>query len=171
MSRLCTEDLLSAEEPIAGQKACHDEQPFLESWIRHRPRRRPGSARSIELGRATNEGDITVAGQHRVLTGFATQAVDRTLAPTLRRMRGLVRIAVAVVLLAACATSGYNASSLQRQLVRSGLTTKQADCVTNAMEDNFDIRRLGAHTKVTPNEIAVQRQLLLKCGVKVRPKP
>jgi hypothetical protein len=80
-------------------------------------------------------------------------------------------LGVAAVLLAACASSGYNASSLQRQLVRAGLTSKQSDCVTNAMEDHFDVRRLGAHASVTANEIRVQRELLVNCGVKVRPKP
>ena len=86
-------------------------------------------------------------------------------------MRGRWWLGIAAVLLAACASSGYDASSLQRQLVRAGLTSKQADCVTNAMEDHFDLQRLGAHTSVTATEIRVQRQLLVSCGVKVRPKP
>jgi hypothetical protein len=87
------------------------------------------------------------------------------------RSRRVVLVGLAAAFLGACASSGYDASSLQRQLVHVGLTSKQADCVTNAMEDNFDLRRLGAHTKLTAKEIRTQRQLLLKCGVKVRPRP
>src|SRR5262249_3002135 len=51
---------------VRRTEACHGEQPFLESWVRHRNRRRPGSS---------GGPDITVAGQRRVLTGFAAVSV------------------------------------------------------------------------------------------------
>lgn len=83
---------------------------------------------------------------------------------------GFVRRAVVVVLLAValagCAQSGYDASKLQKELRHADLTPEQARCVTNGMEQSFDILRLGSHSAPTADEEAETRNILIRCGVK-----
>ncbi len=88
----------------------------------------------------------------------------------MRRSRAFLLVVVAVVIGGACASSGYDASKLQSELRRAGLTPTQAKCVTDAMENTFDVNQLGSHTDPTSQEDAATRALLAKCGVKVPAK-
>ena len=73
--------------------------------------------------------------------------------------------AVAVVGLAACAQTSYDATKLQSELHRAGVAPDAARCVTNALENTFDIGQLGSHTEPTAQEIETTRRLLADCGV------
>ena len=77
-------------------------------------------------------------------------------------------IAVASVLGAGCAQSGYDPSSSQRQLVDAGLRPTQAQCVTDGMQNDASTStQLGAHSE--PTQEASERDAALRsstgCGV------
>jgi hypothetical protein len=79
--------------------------------------------------------------------------------------------ALAVILLVhGCASTGYDASSLQRELVDAGLTERQAACVTERLEDHFDPQRLSSHVDPARREVARTRLVLRSCGVEPRPR-
>jgi hypothetical protein len=85
-----------------------------------------------------------------------------------------VRRAVACSLLvaalglgSACASPGYDAGKLQSELRRAGLTPTEASCVTDAMENNFDVNQLASHSDPTTDQDAEMRDILAKCGVKL----
>jgi hypothetical protein len=82
-------------------------------------------------------------------------------------VRRVVLIVVGVLLLASCASPGYNPPRVQSELRRAGLTDAQARCVTNAMEKAFDGRELSTYSDPTAQEFATTRVLLTKCGVKL----
>ena len=86
---------------------------------------------------------------------------------TLRFVRRWVFLVVVVVALAGCAQSGYDASKLQKELRHANVTPEQARCVTNGMEQSFDILRLGSHSDPTSDEEAEARNILIRCGVKL----
>ena len=88
----------------------------------------------------------------------------------MRRFRAFLLVAIAVVAAGACASSGYDAGKLQSELRKAGLTATQAACVTNAMEDNFDVNQLASHSDPTAQEDAETRSILAKCGVKLPAK-
>jgi len=72
---------------------------------------------------------------------------------------------VGAAALASCASPGYNASKLERQLVDAGLSSTQATCVTNALEDTYDRGQLGSRSEPTLRELQKTRTLLLACDV------
>jgi len=74
------------------------------------------------------------------------------------------------VLLASCASTGYDPGRVQSELRRAGLTDAQARCVTNAMEKAFDPRELSTYSDPTAQELATTRGLSTKCGVKLPPQ-
>jgi hypothetical protein len=71
---------------------------------------------------------------------------------------------------AGCASTGYDANSLQRELVDVGLTERQARCVTARLEDHFDPQRLSSHVDPARREVARTRLILRSCGVEPRPR-
>ena len=73
--------------------------------------------------------------------------------------------------LAGCATTGFDASRLQSQLVRAGTTVDQARCVTKGLTDTFDENQLGSHTKPSARELARTRDILSRCQVKLPLQP
>ena len=73
--------------------------------------------------------------------------------------------ALLVVVLAACASPGYNANKLERQLTDAGLSSAQAGCVTDALEDTYDRGQLGSRSDPTLRELRKTRTLLLSCDV------
>lgn len=79
-------------------------------------------------------------------------------------------VVVAVLGLAACAQSTYDASKLQSELRRAGVPPEAARCVTDGLENTFDINQLGSHTEPTAQEIDTTRRLLARCGVKPPPR-
>lgn len=88
----------------------------------------------------------------------------------MRRFVALALLVAAVVAGSACASSGYDAGKLQSELRRAGLTSTQAECVTNAMENTFDVNQLASHSDPTAQEDAETRAILAKCGVKLPAK-
>jgi hypothetical protein len=88
---------------------------------------------------------------------------------TVRRPRTrTVQMSGAVVLvavLASCASPGYNANKLERQLIDAGLSSAQASCVTNALEDTYDRGQLGSRSDPTLRELQKTRTLLLGCDI------
>jgi hypothetical protein len=85
--------------------------------------------------------------------------------PTRRRSLRCIVAGALVVLTSACATSGYDAGSLQDDLVGVGLTSRQATCVTEGLEDHFDPRRLSSHVDPTAAERRTANRVLAACGV------
>ncbi|HVJ96095.1 MAG TPA: hypothetical protein VNC41_04620, partial [Acidimicrobiia bacterium] len=83
---------------------------------------------------------------------------------TVRRPRIVMAVAAAA-LLASCASPGYNARKLEKQLVDAGLSTTQATCVTNALENTYDQGQLGSRSEPTLRELQKTRTLLLACDV------
>jgi hypothetical protein len=69
------------------------------------------------------------------------------------------------VLLAACASPGYNATKLERQLTEAGLTPTEAGCVTDKLENTYDQRQLGSRSDPTVRELQKTRTLLLACKI------
>jgi hypothetical protein len=86
---------------------------------------------------------------------------------TLGRVRRAVIAVVFAVLLVGCAQSGYDAPKLQSELQHAHLTPQQSRCVTDAMEQKFDIAQLGSHSAPTAGEEATTRDILVGCGVKL----
>jgi hypothetical protein len=74
---------------------------------------------------------------------------------------------VVVLVLAGCATPGYDESRLQSELVRAGTTVPQAQCVTKGLTDKYAVSQLGSHSEPTAKERAFTRALLSKCGIKL----
>lgn len=68
-------------------------------------------------------------------------------------------------LLASCASPGYSPTKLERQLVDAGLSSTQATCVTNALEDTYDRGQLGSRSEPTVRELQKTRTLLIGCDV------
>jgi hypothetical protein len=95
----------------------------------------------------------------------------RAYARSVRRAVALLSLVAAVGLGGACASPGYDAGKLQSELRRAGLTSDQAVCVTNAMEDTFDVNQLASHSDPTVEEDATTRAILAKCGVKLPAPP
>ena len=83
---------------------------------------------------------------------------------TVRRPRIVMAVAAAA-LLASCASPGYNARKLEKQLVDAGLSTTQATCVTNALENTYDQGQLGSRSEPTLRELQKTRTLLFACDV------
>ena len=83
-------------------------------------------------------------------------------------MRRALGVVLAVVACVGCASTGYRSSSLQDELIDVGLTDRQAECVTNRLEDHFDPARLSSHVEPTEKELATARRVLRSCGVRVR---
>ena len=77
-------------------------------------------------------------------------------------------VAIAAVVFAACAQPSYNATKLQSELERAGVTAQQARCVTDALENTFNPTILGSHAEPSRDELASARALLAKCGVKTQ---
>ncbi len=77
---------------------------------------------------------------------------------------------VGALVVSACAQSGYDAQKLQTELVRAGATVEQARCVTNRMENTFDLHELGTHGEPTSTEIDTTRRLLVACNVNLSPR-
>jgi hypothetical protein len=78
----------------------------------------------------------------------------------------------AIVLIGAfasgCASDVPDARGLQDQLVAVGVAPAAAKCLVRDMRDLFEDRRLGAQEEPTAAEVAAQRELARKCGVKVK---
>jgi hypothetical protein len=91
----------------------------------------------------------------------------RAYARTVRRAVASLLLVGAVGLGSACASSGYDAGKLQSELRRAGLTQTEATCVTDAMENNFDVNQLASHSDPTADQDATMRDILAKCGVKL----
>jgi hypothetical protein len=80
--------------------------------------------------------------------------------------RTLIAAAVLVAIaLAGCSQPGYNASKLQRELRRAGLTADQAKCVTDGMKNSFDTNQLASLSDPTQKEVSKTRTILQGCGV------
>ena len=163
-------------------EACRDEQLFRESC--NRLRRAGDLARRRPRGRAPSQ---RAASQLRDSAGFAPAsllvrfAAEATAyARTVRHRRSratvvtvTVTVAAAVVAAAAlggCAAPGYDASKVQRELEHAGAPPEQARCVTDAMENRFDLNELGSHSSPTSREVALARAILVKCGVSLSPR-
>jgi hypothetical protein len=73
------------------------------------------------------------------------------------------------VALGACAQSGYDATKLQSQLEHAGVSAAQARCVTDKMENTFDVNQLASHSEPTAQEEATTRAVLRACGVTLPP--
>ena len=58
---------------------------------------------------------------------------------------------------------GYSATKVQRELVRAGLTARQASCVTDRLEDKFDVRELGSYSDPTQEEINTSAAVVASC--------
>ncbi len=83
----------------------------------------------------------------------------------------LAIVACAVAFAAtACAQPGYDAGKLRRELVKAGATPQQAQCVTDGLENGFDLHQLGSHTEPTSKDLAKARALIVKCGIKLPPR-
>ncbi len=78
---------------------------------------------------------------------------------------------VAPLLLAGCATPGYNQTRLQSQLEHAGTTADQAQCVTSGLSDTFDENQLGSHSAPTAQELAKTRAILKRCGITLPLQP
>jgi hypothetical protein len=78
---------------------------------------------------------------------------------------------VAVVVLAGCATPGYNPSRIESELVRAGATRQQARCVTQGLTDTYDERQLGSHSEPSPAEVDKVRLILKRCDVTLPTQP
>ena len=92
------------------------------------------------------------------------------------RFRGpraaIVRAAVVAAGVAAfggCASPGYSASKLQRELTEAGLTAEQAKCVTDGMEEKLNLDQLASYSEPTAQEFAKTREILLRCKVTLPP--
>jgi hypothetical protein len=79
--------------------------------------------------------------------------------------------AVGALVLAGCASPGYDESHLQSQLVRAGATADEARCVTRGLTDKYAVSQLGSHSEPSEKEFAYTRGLLAKCGVKLPLQP
>jgi len=69
-----------------------------------------------------------------------------------------------------CAQPGYDPSKLQSELRRAGVTQVQATCITNGLENDFDINQLASHSDPTADQDATTRTIITKCGVKLPAK-
>ncbi|HTL85949.1 MAG TPA: hypothetical protein VL856_12250 [Acidimicrobiia bacterium] len=85
-------------------------------------------------------------------------------------MRRLASVILGALVLASCASTGYDPSRVQSELRRAGLTDVQARCVTNAMEKAFDPRELSVYSDPNAQELATTRGLVTKCGVSLPPQ-
>ena len=83
----------------------------------------------------------------------------------------LCGLAAALPVLGGCAQPGYDAQKLQSELRRTGLTAQQAKCVTDGLENKFDVRQLGSRSDPTAKEQEKTRALLAQCGVKPTAPP
>jgi hypothetical protein len=89
----------------------------------------------------------------------------------LRRLGvALLGIVVLGIVGAGCAATGFNAGSMQKELIDAGLTERQAVCVTERLEDRLDARRLSSHVDPRRREVAIARVVLRSCGVQPRPR-
>jgi hypothetical protein len=79
--------------------------------------------------------------------------------------------AVGAILLAGCASPGYNESRLQSQLEHAGTTAAQARCVTKGLTDKYAVSQLGSHSEPSENELAFTLGLLKRCKVTVPLQP
>jgi hypothetical protein len=77
----------------------------------------------------------------------------------------VVAVAAGVAALAGCAVPGYDASKLQGELRRAGLTAAQAKCVTDGMEAKFDLREMASHSDPTSEQLAKAHDVLVACKV------
>ena len=86
-------------------------------------------------------------------------------ARTLRdvRVRALALLVAGGLLATACAGEGYRASNVQRELVKAGLTARQASCVTDRLEDKYDPRQLGSYSSPTQQEINTTTAAIAAC--------
>ena len=78
----------------------------------------------------------------------------------------------AIVLIGAfasgCASDVPDARALQDQLVAVGVAPASAKCLIRQMRDKFTDVRLGAQERPSDEEVALQRELARKCGVKLK---
>ncbi len=71
-------------------------------------------------------------------------------------------------LLSGCAAGGYDAGALERHLVGAGVAPAAAKCVVDQMAPRFGEERLGARSEPSAAELAVERALFRRCGVRLR---
>jgi hypothetical protein len=67
-----------------------------------------------------------------------------------------------------CASNKPDARALQDQLVAAGVAPASAKCLIKQMRHDFTDVRLGAEEKPSAAEVAHQRALARKCGVKLK---
>jgi hypothetical protein len=67
-----------------------------------------------------------------------------------------------------CASNTPDPRALQDQLVAAGVVPASAKCLIKQMRHDFTDVRLGAVEKPRPEEVARQRELARKCGVKLK---
>ncbi len=84
--------------------------------------------------------------------------------------RALSAAAAFAMATAACASPGYDAGKLRRELVKAGATPQQAQCVTDGLENGFDLNQLGSHTDPNNVEVIKARAVIVKCGIKLPPR-
>jgi hypothetical protein len=94
-------------------------------------------------------------------------AAEATAYPRFVRLVALATLALATsVVLGGCAQSGFDTQKLDRELQRAGVTSAQAQCVTDGLGRIFDVQQLGSHSDPTERERQRTRELLSQCGVK-----